>query len=167
MDRTLDYFLTQREKSKSTPVKTPVIPPKPPSVTPSVAKASPSSTTAAKQQQSQTATKAKAGPAPSDLDMMGFKGLSVIAEKGDLEGSSENYHEKVDSVNGNVSIASTAASSSSASSALLVASAPLSDDEYEPQETTSDGVAGGIPHHITLVVAGHVDAGNLPTPPFC
>ena len=168
VERTLDYFLTQREKSKTAPVKAAVVPPKAP--TSSVVKSSPTSTTnnaKAKTgtQQQQTPNKSNAavsGPAPSDLDMMGFEGLAVVATKGDLEATADSYHEKAGSVSGSVagsvSVGSTApSSSSSASSALLVASAPLSDDEYEGPET---GPTNAVPHHVTLVVAGHVDAGD-------
>ena len=46
-----------------------------------------------------------------------------------------------------------------AATTLITSSAPLSDDEYETTQSDKKAAGSGMPH-ITMVVAGHVDAGK-------
>lgn len=165
VERTIDYFLTQREKANVTSA----APPKPPPAAPvksttTGSKASgnagqqskankPLTTTAkdatkSKGQSQQQSKQSHVAVSTQDLNMMGFS--SSVSASGDT---------LADEGPTNASTGISDSTSSVPTSTLIVASAPLSDDEYETSGKSDSG-GGRLLPHLTLVVAGHVDAGK-------
>jgi len=141
VERTIDYFLTQRQKAVA-PAPAAVAPPKPPpgksGAGGGMAGSKGAATGPGKGPQKPLPSAGAAAPSVSSLDVsaMGLTGGADPAVSGD--------------------------SAATAASKLLVASAPLSDDDESDVPAAATAAAAGGPSlpHLTLVVAGHVDAGK-------
>ena len=132
VERTIDYFLTQRQKA----VAPAPVPPKPLVTGGTGSKAGAGAGTGLGK--GHQPGKSKPPPAAAGAGVPSVSSLDVSAMG--LTGSAEP-----------------AGGDSAAASKLLVASAPLSDDDEADLRTAA--CAPTLPH-LTLVVAGHVDAGK-------